>query len=105
MKSFENETYKVIVDLKPALDEEMLDKRIQKDFKKYTNKKFENSLDDLLPKKLIPYIIDLSGIDKDLVVHQISRKQRKDLVNLFKNLEFNIRKYKPIDEAIITSVE
>lgn len=103
MKSFENETYKVIVDLKPALDEEMLDKRIQKDFKKYTNKKFENSLDDLLPKKLIPYIIDLSGIDKDLVVHQISRKQRKDLVNLFKNLEFNIRKYKPIDEAIITS--
>ncbi|MBC6004048.1 NAD(P)/FAD-dependent oxidoreductase [Paeniclostridium sp. NSJ-45] len=103
MKSFENETYKVIVDLKPALDEEMLDKRIQKDFKKYTNKKFENSLDDLLPKKLIPYIIDLSGIDKDLVVHQISRKQRKDLVNLLKNLEFNIRNYKPIDEAIITS--
>lgn len=103
MKSFENETYKVIVDLKPALDEEMLDKRIQKDFKKYTNKKFENSLDDLLPKKLIPYIIDLSGIDKDLVVHQISRKQRKNLVNLLKNLEFNIRKYKPIDEAIITS--
>ncbi|SCI71507.1 tricarballylate dehydrogenase [uncultured Clostridium sp.] len=103
MKSFENETYKVIVDLKPALDEEMLDKRIQKDFKKYTNKKFENSLDDLLPKKLIPYIIDLSGIDKELVVHQISRKQRKDLVNLLKNLEFNIRNYKPIDEAIITS--
>lgn len=103
MKSFENETYKVIVDLKPALDKEMLDKRIQKDFKKYTNKKFENSLDDLLPKKLIPYIIDLSGIDKDLVVHQISRKQRKDLVNLLKNLEFNIRNYKPIDEAIITS--
>ena len=103
MKSFENETYKVIVDLKPALDEEMLDKRIQKDFKKYTNKKFENSLDDLLPIKLIPYIIDLSGIDKDLVVHQISRKQRKDLVNLLKNLEFNIRNYKPIDEAIITS--
>lgn len=103
MKSFENETYKVIVDLKPALDEEMLDKRIQKDFKKYTNKRFENSLDDLLPKKLIPYIINLSGIDKDLVVHQISRKQRKDLVNLFKNLEFNIRNYKSIDEAIITS--
>lgn len=103
MKSFENETYKVIVDLKPALDEEMLDKRIQKDFKKYTNKKFENSLDDLLPKKLIPYIINLSGIDKELVVHQISRKQRKDLVNLLKNLEFNIRNYKSIDEAIITS--
>ena len=103
MKSFENETYKVMVDLKPALNEETLDKRIQKDFKKYTNKKFENSLDDLLPKKLIPYIIDLSGIDKDMVVHQISREQRKNLVNLLKNMEFNIKRYKSIDEAIITS--
>jgi predicted Rossmann fold flavoprotein len=103
MKSFENETYKVIVDLKPALNEDTLDKRIQKDFKKYINKKFENSLDDLLPKKLIPYIIDLSGIDKDMVVHQISREQRKNLVNLLKNMEFNIKRYKSIDEAIITS--
>ncbi|MGL5640718.1 MAG: NAD(P)/FAD-dependent oxidoreductase, partial [Paraclostridium sp.] len=103
MKSFENETYKILLDLKPALTEETLDKRIQKDFKKYTNKKFENSLDDLLPKKLIPYIINLSEIDKDTVVHQISREQRKHLVNLLKNIEFNIKKYKPIDEAIITS--
>lgn len=103
MKSFENETYKVILDLKPALSEETLDKRIQKDFKKYTNKKFENSLDDLLPKKLIPYVIKLSNIDRELVVHQISKEQRKNLVNLLKNLEFNIKKYRPIDEAIITS--
>lgn len=103
MKSFENETYKVLLDLKPALTEETLDKRIQKDFKKYTNKKFENSLDDLLPKKLIPYIINLSEIDKDTVVHQISREQRKHLVNLLKNIEFNIKKYKSIDEAIVTS--
>lgn len=103
MKSFENETYKILLDLKPALTEEILDKRIQKDFKKYINKKFENSLDDLLPKKLIPYIINLSEIDKDTVVHQISREQRKHLVNLIKNIEFNIKKYKPIDEAIITS--
>lgn len=103
MKSFENETYKAILDLKPALSEETLDKRIQKDFKKYTNKNFENSLDDLLPKKLIPYVIKLSDIDRELVVHQISKEQRKNLVNLLKNLEFNIRKYRPIDEAIITS--
>lgn len=103
MKSFENETYKAILDLKPALSEETLDKRIQKDFKKYTNKKFENSLDDLLPKKLIPYVIKLSNIDRELVVHQISKEQRKNLVNLLKNLEFNIKKYRPIDEAIITS--
>ncbi|WP_459552660.1 NAD(P)/FAD-dependent oxidoreductase, partial [Burkholderia pseudomallei] len=98
MKSFENETYKIYLDLKPALSEETLDKRIQKDFKKYTNKKFENSLDDLLPKKLIPYVIKQSGIDKDLVVHQISKEQRKHLVNLLKNMEFNIKRYRPIDE-------
>lgn len=103
MKSFENETYKILLDLKPALSEETLDKRIQKDFKKYTNKKFENSLDDLLPKKIIPYVIELSNIDRDLVVHQISKEQRKNLVNLLKNIEFKIKNYRPIDEAIITS--
>lgn len=103
MKSFENETYKILLDLKPALSEEILDKRIQKDFKKYTNKKFENSLDDLLPKKIIPYVIELSNIDRDLVVHQISKEQRKNLVNLLKNIEFKIKNYRPIDEAIITS--
>ena len=103
MKSLENESYKVILDLKPALDEETLDKRIQKDFKKYTNSKFEKALDDLLPQKLIPYIIKLSEIDKDTLVHQISREQRRSLVNLLKNVEFNIKNYKSIDEAIVTS--
>lgn len=103
MKSLENESYKIILDLKPALTEEVLDKRIQKDFKKYTNKKFENSLDDLLPKKLIPFIVNLSGIDSETVVHQISREQRKSLVSLLKGIEFNVKRYKSIDEAIVTS--
>ena len=103
MKSLENESYKVILDLKPALDEETLDKRIQKDFKKYTNSKFEKALDDLLPQKLIPYIIKLSEIDKDTLVHQISREQRRSLVNLLKNVEFNIKNYKSIDESIVKS--
>lgn len=103
MKSLENESYKIILDLKPALTEEVLDKRIQKDFKKYTNKKFENSLDDLLPKKLIQFIVNLSGIDSETVVHQISREQRKSLVSLLKGIEFNVKRYKPIDEAIVTS--
>ena len=103
MKSLENESYKIILDLKPALTEEVLDKRIQKDFKKYTNKKFENSLDDLLPKKLISFIVNLSGIDSETVVHQISREQRKSLVSLLKGIEFNVKRYKPIDEAIVTS--
>ncbi|WP_270941792.1 NAD(P)/FAD-dependent oxidoreductase [Romboutsia lituseburensis] len=103
MKDTTKENYKIVIDLKPALDEEKLDKRIQKDFQKYTNKKFEKALDDLLPKKLIPIIIKLSDIDPDTVVHQISREQRKNLVRLLKNLTFTLKRYRPIEEAIITS--
>lgn len=103
MKDTSKENYTILLDLKPALDEEKLDKRVQKDFQKYTNKKFEKALDDLLPKKLIPVIINLSEINPDTVVHQISREQRKNLVHLLKNLKFTVKRYRPIDEAIITS--
>lgn len=103
MNDTSKENYTILLDLKPALDEEKLDKRVQKDFQKYTNKKFEKALDDLLPKKLIPVIINLSEINPDAVVHQISREQRKNLVHLLKNLKFTVKRYRPIDEAIITS--
>lgn len=103
MKDTSKENYKIVLDLKPALDEEKLDKRIIKDFTKYTNKNFENSLDDLLPKKLIPIIIELSEIPKHLKVNQISKKQRLNLVHLLKNLTFNVKRYRPIEEAIVTS--
>lgn len=103
MKDTTKESYKISIDLKPALDEEKLDKRIQKDFQKYTNKKFEKALGDLLPKKLIPIIIKLSEIDPQKVVHQISKEQRKNLVKLLKNFTFTVKRYRPIEEAIITS--
>ncbi len=103
MKDTSKENYTILLDLKPALDEEKLDKRVQKDFQKYTNKKFEKALDGLLPKKLIPVIINLSEINPNTVVHQISREQRKNLVHLLKNLKFTVKRYRPIDEAIITS--
>ena len=103
MKDTTKENYKIVVDLKPALDEEKLDKRVQKDFQKYTNKRFENALNDLLPKKLIPIIIELSNIPKDTVVHQISREQRRNLVSLLKNFTFTVKRYRPIEEAIVTS--
>lgn len=103
MKNTTKENYKIVVDLKPALDEEKLDKRVQKDFQKYTNKRFENSLNDLLPKKLIPIILEQSEIPLDTVVHQISREQRKKLVHLLKNFTFTVKRYRPIEEAIITS--
>lgn len=103
MKDTTKENYKISIDLKPALDEEKLDKRIQKDFQKYTNKKFEKALDDLLPKRLIPTIIRLSEIDSNTVVHQISKEQRRNLVKLLKNFNFTVKRYRPIEEAIITS--
>lgn len=94
--------YKISIDLKPALDEATLDKRILRDFNKYKNKNFNNSLNDLLPKKLIPIIIRLSGIDEYKKVNEITKEERQRLVGLIKNLEFNIDGLRGYDEAIIT---
>ncbi|SHI93816.1 BaiN/RdsA family NAD(P)/FAD-dependent oxidoreductase [Lutispora thermophila] len=91
------------IDLKPGLSHEELDKRLLKDFNLYSNRHFKNSLDDLLPKKLIPVIIKLSGIHEDKQVNQISKEERKKLVNLLKALQFEIIGTRPISEAIVTS--
>ena len=90
------------IDLKPALDIDTLDKRIQRDFQKYTNKEFKNALDDLLPQKLIPVIISRSGIDESKKVHQITKEERENLVKAIKNLEINITGFLGYDVAIIT---
>lgn len=102
LKNIENSNYKISIDLKPALTFEQLDKRIQRDFEKNINKNFSNSLDDLLPSKLIDTIIKLSGIDPYMKVHQISKQQRFELCNLLKNLTFTITGVRPVEEAIIT---
>ena len=91
-----------IIDMKPALDLETLDKRIQRDFDKYSNKEFKNALSDLLPQKLIPVVIQLSGINPDKKVHQVTREERNKLVYTIKNIEININGLMPIDIAIIT---
>ncbi len=103
MGDLSKDNYKIVLDLKPALDEEKLDKRIQKDFQKYSNKNFENSLNDLLPKQLIPTIVKLSKIDPYIKVNQISKEERKNLVHLIKHISFTVKNYRPIEEAIITS--
>lgn len=95
--------YKIVIDLKPALDEQTLDKRIQRDFAENTNKDFINSLSKLLPNKLIPVIVKLSGIEPSEKVNQITKVQRKNLVSLLKNFTVNISDFRPINEAIITS--
>jgi len=93
----------VSLDLKPALDFSVLDQRIQRDFKKYNNKIFKNSLDDLLPKKLISQIIELSGINPKKTVNIISKEERKKLVNIFKNLKMTADSLIGFDQAIITT--
>ena len=103
MGDLSKENYNIVLDLKPALDEDKLDKRVQKDFQKYANKNFENSLNDLLPKQLIPTIVKLSKIDPYIKVNQIAKEERKNLVHLIKNITFTVKNYRPIEEAIITS--
>ncbi len=79
-----------------------LDERIQKDFQKYNRKDYNNSLDDLLPKALIPVVIELSGIDAHKKVDQITREERLKIVDLLKGLPFTLISKRSYNEAIIT---
>lgn len=91
------------VDLKPALSEQELNRRVLSDFEKYKNKNFSNALADLLPAKLIPVVVACSGIGAETKVHSVEKEQRLQLVRLLKNFSFTIRQPRPIEEAIITS--
>ena len=91
------------IDLKPYMTDEELDKRLLKDFDLYTNKQFKNSLNDLLPQKIISTIINLSGISESKAVNQISKEERQNLIHVLKNLTFEIAKPRPIAEAIVTA--
>ncbi len=102
IKNFESKSYKAVIDLKPALTVEQLDKRILRDFSEELNKDFSNSLDALLPKSLIPVIVSLSGIAPYTKVNQISREERLRLAELIKGLTLKITGTRPIEEAIIT---
>ena len=92
----------VSIDLKPALTEEQLDDRILRDFKEFKNKQFKHSLDKLLPQKMIPLIIELSNIDENKRVNEITREERKKLIQLLKNFTITIKDFRPVEEAIIT---
>lgn len=91
------------IDLKPALDEQQLDTRVLRDFDKQKNKHLINALDALLPKALIPVIIEISEIEPHKAVCEITREERKRLISIIKGLELNVTGFRPIAEAIITS--
>lgn len=93
---------KMVIDLKPVLSFEKLDERVLRDFDEEKNKSFKNALDRLLPKKLIPVIVELSGINPEKKVHAINREERLGLVKLIKNLAMTITGTRGFEEAIIT---
>ena len=103
LRDFEKEHYRLSIDLKPALDEKELDKRILRDFEKYVNRDFANALGDLLPRTMIPIVIRLTGVDPETKVNSITREQRRKLLKIIKAFPVDIRGTRPINEAIITS--
>ena len=103
MRNFGSAKYSLSVDLKPALDEKKLDARLLRDFEKYANRDFANSLGDLAGKAMIPVLIELSGIPGETKVNSITREQRHNLLHLLKNFPISIIGPRPIDEAIVTS--
>ena len=96
-------SYHLKIDLKPALQEDVLDKRLLRDFEKFSNKNFINALDDLLPQKMIPVIVELSRIDGEKKVNTITKQERMTLLHILKEFPIEIDSMRSIDEAIITS--
>ena len=94
--------YEAHINLKPALDEKTLDARILSDFAKYANKDLINALGDLLPKKLIPVTVSLSGIDPRKKINSITREERQALIGVIRGLRLSLTGFRPLEEAIIT---
>lgn len=99
---YQGKKLKFQIDLKPALSKEQLDQRVLKDFQKVLNKEFQNALDRLLPRKLIPVMIELSEIPSHKKVHEITRQERARLVSCMKQMELTVTGVRGFKEAIIT---
>ena len=95
--------YKMEIDLKPALSEEQLDARLLRDFEQFKNKAFSNSLSLLLPRKMIPVVVKLSGIPAEQKVNQITKEQRMKLISVIKSFPISAKCFRPIEEAIVTA--
>lgn len=92
----------VQINLKPALSLEILDKRLQRDFEKFSRKQLKNALNELIPAKLIPIIIDLAYLDPEKMVHQVTKAERLRLLKILQKMPFTITKTRPLSEAIVT---
>lgn len=103
MREMKPGKYAILIDLKPALSAEILDARILREFTENANRNFINAINSLLPKKLVPVIVKLSGIEPALKTNQVTKEQRQKLVELLKAFKVTITSFRPIEEAIITS--
>lgn len=101
-KKLEQKPLRLLIDLKPALSEEQLDARVLRDFEENKNRQFKNAIGKLFPSKLIPVMIELSGIDPDKKVNEISREERRRFVSIIKGVEITLTKLRGYNEAIIT---
>ena len=103
MRPMKPNLYRCRIDLKPALSTEQLDARVLRDFEENLHKTLRNSLNKLLPSKIIPVMIKKAGLSPELKVHSITKEQRLSLVNAIKNFSLDVFGFRPIEEAIITA--
>ena len=103
MRDFEKNTYRMLIDLKPALDEQKLDARLLRDFEERANQNFATVLGGLVNKSMIPVILEKTGIDGETKAHSITKEQRRTLLQMLKYFELPASRLRPVAEAIITS--
>lgn len=103
LRRFDKERYTVCLDLKPALDEDKLDARLLREFEEQSNRDFINALGALLPRAMVPVMVERTGIPGDTKVHSITRQQRRRLLELLKCFSIEVSGTRPVEEAIITS--
>ena len=103
MRDFEKERYHVLLDLKPALDEEKLDKRLLRDLEENANRDFRHVLEGLAPRLMVPVLLELTGIPGDVKANSITRAQRRRLLETLKCIRIDIAGTRPVEEAIVTS--
>lgn len=103
MRNFQTDRYTVVMDLKPALTEEKLEKRLLRDFEENANRNFRHVLEGLVPRLMVPVLAELSGIPEDLKANSITKVQRRRLLELLKGLRVDIRGPRPVEEAIVTA--
>lgn len=103
MRDFEKDSYRLVIDLKPALDEKKLDERLLRDFTERSNQDYDNVLGGLAPKSMIPVIVRRTGIPADTKANSITKEQRRRLLETLKAFTIDVSGVRPVEEAIVTS--